>query len=264
MSLFHAQAVTALRKVESGESLDGPDVAITVVALTRIIREGRTPFQRFRDHFIIGTERFPAKLSGLDYYRVILMQRKSGVWCPDSNMSEVSIFEVYTASQLDPPSDHNYDCEDSTPEEDACELLDRSHIGPSIGSSPQEDLDADGIALLRKYAADISAIDTPAAIEEREKLDHFLREKTPGSELIKQGDLIGMVDAHVSKYFFRGQLRTIRSPRQAVADSVRHATTYARKIMRENPRAAYIADHLEDHCRIGQICEYTGDWRWRF
>ncbi len=97
-----------------------------------------------------------------------------------------------------------------------------------------------------------------------EKLDHYLREQTPGSEKIKQGDLIGLVDAHVSKYFFRGQLRTIRSPRQAVADRVRHATTYARKILRENPKTADIADHLERHCRIGQICEYTGDWRWRF
>ncbi len=263
MSLFHAQAQAAFRKVENGESLDGSDAAIILIGLNRIIQEGRTPFQRFRDHFIIGSQRFKV-LSGFDYYRVILMQRKSGVWYQDSNMSEVSIFEVYAASQLDPPSDHNYDREDSTPEEDACELLDRSHIGPSIGSSHQEELTADGIALLRKYATDISAINTPAAAEEREKLDHYLRTQTLGSEKIKQGDLIGLVDAHVSKYFFRGQLRTIRSPRQAVADRVRHATTYARKILRENPKTADIADHLEDYVDIGQTCEYRGSWKWRF
>ena len=263
MSMYLAQAQAAFRKVENDESLDGSDVAIILIGLNRIIREGRTPFQRSRNHFVIGTEQFKV-LSGLDYYRVILMQRKSGVWYPDSNMSEVSIFEVYAASQLDPPSDHNYDREDSTPEEDACELLDRSHIGPSIGGSHQEELDADGIAFLRKYAKELSNTDTPTAVEKMEKLDHYLRPQTPGSEKIKQGDIIGLVDAHVSKYFFRGQLRTIRSPRQAVADRVRHATTYARKILRENPRTAYIADHLEDNVRIGQVCEYTGDWKWRF
>ena len=262
MSMFHAQAQAAFRKVETGESLDGFDVAIILIGLNRIIQEGRTPFQRHRNCFTIGTEKFKA-LSGFDYYRVILMQRKSGVWYPDSNMSEVSIFEVYAASQLDPPSDHNYDREDSTPEEDACELLDRSHIGPSIGGSHQEELDADGIALLRKYAKELSNSDTQAAVEKMEKLDHYLREQTPGSEKIKQGDLIGLVDAHVSKYFFRGQLRTIRSPRQAVADRVRHATTYARKILRENPRTADIADHLEDYVDIGQTCEYRGSWKWR-
>ena len=263
MSMFLAQARAAFRKVENDESLDGCDVGIILIGLNRIIQEGRTPFQRFRDHFIIGSRRFKV-LSGLDYYRVILMQRKSDVWYPDSNMSEVSIFEVYAASQLDPPSDHNYDCEDSTPEEDACELLDRSHIGPSIGGSPQEDLDADGIALLRKYARELSAINTQEAAEKVEELDHYLRTQTPGSEKIKQGDLIGLVDAHVSKYFFRGQLRTIRGPRQAVADRVRHATTYARKILRENPRTVDIADHLEDYVDIGQTCKYRGNWKWRF
>lgn len=261
--MFLAQARTALRKVENGESLDKADVAIISFGLNPIIRAQRTPFQRFRDHFIIGTERFKV-MDGFDYLRVILMQRKSSVWHPDSSMSEISCFEVYAASQLEPPSDHNYDREESTPEEDACELLDRSHIGPSFGGTYQADLDAEGIALLRKYAKQLSTIDTQAAVEKKDELEHFLREQTTGSELIKQGDLISLVDAHVSKYFFRGKLRTIRGPKQAVADCVRHSTKYAIKVLRENPATADIADHLENNVSIGQICEYTGDWRWRF
>ncbi len=264
MSMFLAQAQAAFRKVENDESLDGSDVAIILIGLNRIIREGRTPFQRFRDHFIIGTERFPAKLSGLDYYRVILMQRKSGVWCPDSNMSELSIREVYTASQLEPPQAYNDDPQDGTPDEYAFDLLGNAHIGPSSGSSYQEEIDIETIESYRSCVAELSNNYTQAAMEQKQEIEYWLRKETPDSAKIKQGDLVGVMDAYIKKFYFRGQLRAIHGPSQDIADSVRHATTYARKILRENPATADIANHLEDNVRIGQICEYTGDWRWRF
>ena len=262
MSKYLSGAVTAQRKIKNEEPLNESDRAIIVTALDPIIQEQRTPFKRKRDHYIIGTERFKL-YGGLDYLRTILIQRKSAVWHSDSNMSEISVFEVYTASQLDPPSELNYDREVSTPEEDACELLDRAHIG-SPRSSYQVQMNAESIAFLRAYVAELSTVNTQVAIEDQEKLEHYLRENTPGSEFIKQGDLTGVVDAHVGKYYYRGRLRTIRGPKQIAADTVRHATNYAIEVLRENPATADIADHLERHCRIGQICEYTGDWRWRF
>ena len=262
MSRYLSHHVTAQRKIKNGEPLNEADRAIIVTALDPIIQEQRTPFRRFRDHFIIGTERYKL-YGGLDYLRTILLYRKSAVWHSDSNMSEISVFEVYTASQLDPPSELNYDREDSTPEEDACELLDRAHIGDP-GGSYKEQMDAKSIASLREYAAELSTINTQAALEEKDELEHWLRKKTPGSDFIEQGNLTGLVHAHVGKYYYRGRLRTIRDPKQIVADTVRHATKYAIDVLRENPSTADIADHLNDYVRIGQVCEYTGDWRWRF
>lgn len=262
MSRYLSHHVTAQRKIENEEPLNESDRAIIVAALDPIIQEQRTPFKRKRDHYIIGTERFKL-YDGLDYLRTILIQRKSTVWHSDSNMSEISVFEVYTASQLDPPSELNYDREDSTPEEDACELLDRAHIG-SPGSSYQEQMGAKSIASLREYVAELSTINTQAALEEKDELEHWLRKKTPGSDFIEQGDLTGLVHAHVGKYYYRGRLRTMRSPSQVVADKVRHAINYAIEILRENSATADIADHLKTNVRIGQVCEYTGDRKWRF
>ena len=271
MSMFRSQAVAALRKIENDESLDESAVAIIVVGLNQIIREGRTPFQRSRDYYTIGTERFKL-LHGLDYYRTILLHRKSAVWYPESDMSELSVLEVYAASQLEPPEDKNcgrtngapdYDDEGDTSGDGVYELLDRAHIGSS-GSSRQDDIDKKTVVSYRNYVAELSNHHTFAAIEEKQEMEIYLRKRTPGSEFIEQGDLVGVMDAYIKKFYFRGKLRTVRGPSQAIADSVRHATTYARKILRENPRTADIADHLERHCRIGQICEYRGNWKWRF
>lgn len=263
MSQYLAQARTALRKVENDESLDKADVAIIVVALDPIIRARRTPFQRFRDHYIIGTEKFKV-LDGLDYYKTILMHRKTCSWHTDSSMSELSIREVYTASQLEPPQAYNDDPENGTPDEYAFDLLGNAHLGPSSGSSHQDEIDIETAESYRNYVADLKDNYTFAAMEEKQEIEFWLRKQTPDSEKIKQGDLVGIMDAYIKKFYFWGKLRAMRGPSQDIADSVRHATTYARKILRENPKTADIADYLERHCRIGQICEYTGDWRWRF
>ena len=144
MSLFLAQARTALRKAENGEPLDKADVAIIAFGLNPIIQAGRTPFQRFRDHYIIGTEKFRV-LDGLDYYKTILMHRKTGSWHADSSMSELSVREVYTASQLEPPQAYNDDPEDGTPDEYAFDLLGNAHLGPSSGSSHQDEIDIETV-----------------------------------------------------------------------------------------------------------------------
>lgn len=263
MSKYLVRAVAARRKVNNGESLDEFDVAIIDTSLARTIRDQRTPFQRFRDHYIIGTERFTV-LDGLDYYRIILMHRKSDVWYPDSDMSEISVFEVRTASQIEPPQDQNINSEDGTPNEYAFELLDRAHIGPSFSGTHQAELDPEAIESLRSYVAELSTINTQVAIERKEELEHFLREQTPGSKFIEQGNVTGVVSAYLKKYHYHGKPRAMRAPNQVVADIVRQSTTYARKVLRENPMTVDIAEHLEDNVRIGQVCEYTGDWKWRF
>ena len=263
MSRFVAQAVVALRKVNNGETLDECDVAIIDNSLTRIIQERRTPFQRTRKHFVIGTERFRI-LDGFDYYRTILLKRKSGVWYPDSNMSELSIFEVYTGSQLEPPDNYSYRPEDGSPNELAEELLDRGHIGPCFSGSYQEALDAEAISSLREYVAELSQTDSTTAVERRQELEHFLRTQTPGCRFIPDGDLNGTMNAYLKNHQFQGKRRSLYNPKQKVADLVRHATNYAREVLRKNPMTADIADHLEEYVRIGQICEYQGDWKWRF
>ena len=102
------------------------------------------------------------------------------------------------------------------------------------------------------------------AIEQKQELELYLRKQTRGSLFIEQGDLKGLVNAYLKKHHYRGKPRALRAPNQVVADIVRQSTTYARKVLRENPRTADIADHLEDNVRIGQVCEYTGDRKWRF
>jgi hypothetical protein len=51
---FLARAIAVQRKIEDGSSLDQFDAEIVDFALRRLIREGRVPFQRFRDHSILS------------------------------------------------------------------------------------------------------------------------------------------------------------------------------------------------------------------
>ncbi len=263
MSRYLAQAAITFRKIKNGEVLDNFDVAIIDSSLTRTIQEQRVPFERYRDHFIIGTERFKV-LSGLDYYRTILMNRKSEVWHPDSNRSELSAFEVYTAVQIEPPQPYNYSPDDATPDEYAEELGDRSVIGPSFSGSFQAKFDPEGIASLRQYAKELSTCDSTAALELREELDNFLQYQLADSASREERDLIGTTEAFIKNQYYRGQLRTLNSPKKQVADIVRQAAKYSREVLRKNPLTAEIEDHLEEYVKVGQICEYRGDWKWRF
>ena len=269
MSAYLAQAIAARRKIIKGEALDSFDIAIIDSSLTRTISEQRTPFERYRDKFIIGTERFKI-LSGLDYYRAILMHRKSEVWYPDSDMSELTAFEVYTASQIEPPQPYNNDPNDATPDEYAEELGDRSvigpsSIGPSFSGSFQAKFDREAIASIRQYARELSQIDSTAALERREELEYYLRTQFSNSELVEEGDLMGATNAFIKGQYYRGKLRSLNSPKKKVADIVRQATKYARdEVLKKNLLTADIADHLGEYVKVGQICEYRGDWKFRF
>ena len=269
MSAYLAHAIAARRKIKNGEPLDSFDIAIIDSSLARTISEQRTPFARNRDHFIIGTERFKI-LSGLDYYRTILMHRKSEVWYPDSDMSELTAFEVYTASQIEPPQPNNNDPNDATPDEYAEELGNRSvigpsSVGPSFTGSFQAKFDREAIASIRQFAKELSQIDSTAALERREELEHYLRTQISSSELVEDGDLMGTTNAFIKNQYYRGKLRALNSPKKKVVDIVRQATKYARdEVLRKNPLTVDIADYLEEYVKVGQTCEHRGDWKFRF
>ena len=261
MSAYLAQAIAAQRKVENSEPLDSIDVAIIKSGLRLIICNQRNPFERYRDHFIIGTERFKV-VSGLDYFRTILMYRKSSVWYSDSNISQLGIYQVYTASQVEPPQPYNYDPDRGTPEEYAEELGNRSHIGPTYSGSFQEEFDSTAIESLRQYVRELGEIDTTTALEKREELEAYLSKSASQSE---PGDLSDAAELFIRNHRFRGMPRTLNSPKKQIADIVRQATKYAlNEVLRKNPMTVDIADHLEQHIKIGQVCEYRGDWKWKF
>jgi len=261
VSLFIAQAVSALSKVKNEEPLGESDIKVIDDALTRVIAEGRVPFQRFRDHFIIGTERFKP-LSGFDFYRTILLHRKSKVWHPESFHSEVSVFQVYTAAQQEPPEKVNL--KEGNPKDHVHDMLDRSHIGPCFSGTYQPELEPGAIEALQSYIDEISQLTSTESIERANELERFLREKTREAQFVQKGDLKGVLGAYLNKMYYYGKPRYIYHHKQKVADLVRHATSYARDALRRNKMTADVADHLEEHVSIGQICEYRGDWKWNF
>ena len=140
MNPFLTRAIATQRKIEDRESLDEFDAEIIDFALTRLIRESRVPFQRLRDHIILGTERWKV-LDGFDYYRAILLHRKSKVWYPESDMSAISVTAVYTSSQVQPIDPNEFDKDRGRPDEYVHEFTDRAHIGPPIGCSYQKILE---------------------------------------------------------------------------------------------------------------------------
>ena len=152
MNPFLAGAIAVQRKIEDGSSLDEFDAEVIDLALRRLIREGRVPFQRFRDHIMLGTERLKT-LHGLDYYREILLHRKSDVWYPESEMSQLSVFSVYASSQVEPPDESVLDANRGQPSDYADDLLNRheplhrdeyhfrSKIGPSVSAGYQKILE---------------------------------------------------------------------------------------------------------------------------
>jgi hypothetical protein len=271
------RAISAQRKVQDREPLDSHDAEIIDLALKRQIREARVPFVRHRDHFIIGTERWKP-LDGLDYYRTILLHRKPKVWYPESEMSQLSIFAVYTSSQIEPPDPNVFDKNRGKPDDYAHELLDRAYIGPDISSSYQKLLeeapadwriDAIGTVQqnLRDYAKELGKIDSELAAEKADELEAYLRNcEESSTKTIPDGELEAVADAYLRAQFYRGKPRPIRGPKQKVCDNVRTSCRYVRKKMLEsgNPTTRDIAKHLNDYVVVGQTCEYKGHWKWRF
>jgi len=285
-----ARAIAAQRKLEVGESLDQFDAEIIDFALKRLIREGRVPFQRFRDHIMLGTERWKT-LDGFDYYRTILLHRKSDVWYPGSEMSQLSVFSVYASSQVEPPDENVFDANRGQPSDYADDLLNRheplhrdeyhfrSKIGPSISAGYQKILEEvspdqwimDTVGTvqqsLRRYAKELSEIDSGLAVENRNELELFLRKLVKKkTDEISDGELVAVMEAYLNAQTYRGKLRTIRGPKQMVCDAVRKSCEYTLKQMfdSDNPMTRAIAQHFDDCVVIGQTCEYKGDWKWRF
>ncbi len=290
MNTFLARAIAVQRKIEDGSSLDEFDAEVIDLALRRLIREGRVPFQRFRDHIMLGTERWKT-LHGLDYYRAILLHRKSDVWYPESEMSQLSVFSVYASSQVEPPDENVFDANRGQPSDYADDLLNRheplhrdeyhfrSKIGPSISAAYQKILEEaspdqwimDTVGTvqqsLRRYAKELSEIDSGLAIENRDELEAFLRKLVKKkTDKISDGELVAVMEAYLNAQTYRGKPRTIRGPNQMVCDAVRKSCEYAREQMFDssNPMTRVIAQHLKDFVKIGQTCEYKGDWKWRF
>ena len=290
MNPFLARAIAVQRKIEDGRSLDQFDAEIIDFALRRLIREGRIPFQRFREHIMLGTERWKT-LDGLDYYRTILLHRKSDVWYPESEMSQLSVFSVYASSQVEPPDENVFDTSRGKPSDYADDLLDRheplhrdeyhfrSKIGPSISAGYQKILEEaspdqwimDTVGTvqqsLRKYAKELSEIDSELAVDRRDELEAFLRKRAKSKTgVIPDGELVAVMEAYLNAQTYRGKLRTFRGPMQKVCDTVRQSCEYARKKMyaSKNPMTRAIAQHFDDYVVIGQTCEYKGDWKWRF
>ena len=277
MNPFLAKAIAVQRKIEDGDSLDRLDAEIIDFALRRVIREGRIPFQRYRDHVILGTERWKSS-DGLDYYRAILLHRKSDVWYPESDMSQLSIFSVYTSSQVQPLDPNVFDKDRGRPDEYAHELLDRAYIGPVISSSYQKLIEeappdwrikAIGTVQnnLRKYVKELSGIDSVLAEELRDELEAFLRDRAKvKTGEIPDGELEAVMDAYLRTQFYEGKPRAIRGPKQMVCDAVRKSCEYTlEKLLKEgNQMTKEIARHLDEFVVIGQTCEYRGDWKWRF
>lgn len=277
MNPFLAGAIAVQRKIEDGRSLDEFDAEVIDLALRRLIRESRVPFQRFRDHIMLGTERWKT-LHGLDYYRAILLHRKSDVWYPESEMSQLSVFSVCASSQVQPPDPNVFDRDRGRPEEYTYDLLDRAHIGLSIGSSCQKileeappDLRIDAIRTvqenLREYVKELSKIDSGLAVERRDELEAYLREQiNKGTDKIPDGDLVAVMEAFLNAHTFQGKPRAIPGPKQMVCDNVRKSCEYTRKKMfaSKNPMTRAIAQHFDDFVVIGQTCEYKGKWKWRF
>ena len=277
MNPFLARAINAQKKVEDGSSLDELDAEIIDLALSRVIREGRVPFQRFRDHIMLGTERWKT-LDGLDYYRTIVMHRKSDIWYPESERSQLSVFFVYASSQIQPPDPNVFDEDRGRLEDYTYDLLDRANTGPSIGSSYQKVLEeappdwrinAIGTVQenLRKYAKELSSIDSVVAQNRCDELESYLRDgakKNTGG--IPDGELTAVMEAYLNAQTYQGKPRAIRGPKQMVCDNVRKSCRYALRLMFEsnNPVTRSIAQHFDDHVVIGQTCEYKGDWKWRF
>jgi len=283
---FLSRAVAVQRKIEDGESLNKFDAEIIDFALRRFISEGRVPFQRFRDHIMLGTERWKL-LDGLDYYRTVLMHRRSDIWYPDSEMSKLSVFAVYAASQVEPPDENVFDANRGKPSDYAYELLDDSDklqisqkrkIGPSIDSSYQKLLEeappdwrinAIGTVQnnLKKYARELSESESPIALENRDALEGYLRAHAKSKTGdIPEGELVAVMEAYLSTQIYQGKPRAMRGPKQMVYDNVRKSCEYARDQLFEsnNPTTRAIAQHFKDYVLVGQICEYKGDWKWRF
>ena len=152
-------------------------------------------------------------------------------------------------------------------------------IGPAVSSSYQKLLEeappdwrinAIGTVQgnLRRYAKELSNIDSVLAEERRDELEAFLRDRAKAKTGdIPDGELEAVMDAYLRTQFYKGKPRAIPGPKQKVCDAVRKSCEYTlKKLLKEgNQMTKEIARHLDEFVVIGQTCEYKGEgWKWRF
>ena len=80
------------------------------------------------------------------------------------------------------------------------------------------------------------------------------------------GDVVAVTDACLQAQYYRGSPCSLPDARRTVADRVRKSCKHWLDKMdaSDNSISRDIANHLRDHVKVGVICEYRGDWKWKF
>jgi len=285
------RVIAAQRKLEDGEPLD--DYADVVeLGLAQLAKEWRVPFEQTRTGFVVGTERWP-QLAGAAHYRTILMHRKSPIWYPESPIGKISAFEVFCASQIQPPDPNVMDKDRGLVSDYAADLVfgdspvegafvdprRASVFGASYGGSHQKLLteapaDLSGrkdarptiYAATKAYARELATINTIQAVHECDALEAWLRNCTKATDDIPKGDLVAVTDAWLQAHYYRGAPRSYPDERRKVADCVRKSCGYwlDKLDASDKPLSRDIGKYLRDHVKVGVICEHQGDWRFKF
>ena len=292
MNPFLGRVIAAQRKLEDGEPLD--DYADVIeLALTQLAKERRVPFEQTRSGFLVGTERWP-QLAGPAHFRTILMHRKSPIWYPESPIGEISAFEVYCASQLEPPDPNVMDKDRGLVSDYAADVVfgdapaagsfvdprRASVFGASYGGTHQKLLteapaDLSGrkdarltvYATTKKYVRELAEINTIQTVQDRDYLETWLRkyyEKL--TDDIPKGDVVAVTDAWLQAHYYRGSPRSYPDERRKVADRVRKSCKHwlDKMDVSDNSLSRDIGKYLRDHVKVGVICEHQGDWKFKF
>ena len=278
MNPLHARTIEAERRLEAGEPLD--DLADVVkLALRKCAPE--IPLERHGGRILLGTEYW--RHVGAAHYRTVVSHRKSEVWHPKSTAGQISAFEVLAVSTLDPETIKATDKGVDYTEAQATDLVfgdgdaeyaygdarRASIFGPSYGGSRQEELreapDKDGRTPTAKtigpYIQTLQARDSEYATERLAELEAWMTDND-----VPAGDVVAAHSAWIQSQYFGGRMRSIKDERRRVADRIIRNCSYFRQKLAasDNELSRAIGKHLEDTCKIGIICEYRGDWPWRF
>ena len=126
---------------------------------------------------------------------------------------------IRTSSQVQPPDPNVYDKDRGQSDEYVHELLDRAHIGPVISSSyqklmeeapPDWRISAFGTVQqnLRKYAKELSGVDSALATDRLRILEEFIREiAEKDTRAIPKGDVTALMEAYLGAQVYRGTPR---------------------------------------------------------
>ena len=278
MNPLDARTIEAWRRLEDDEPL-GDLADVVKLALRKCAPE--LSLERHGDRILLGTEYW--SLAGAAHYRTVVMQRKSEVWHPESTVGQVSAFEVLAVGSLDPETIKATDQGVDYSKGQATDLVfgggdadyaygdarRASIFGPSYGGSRQEELreahDKDGrtpaAKTVGKYIQDLQAHGSAHATEQLAELEAWMTDND-----VPAGDVVAAHSAWIQSQYFGGRMRSIKDERSRVADQlIRNCSYFRQKLAAsDNELSRAIGKHLEDTCKIGIICEYRGDWPWRF